>query len=144
MKIIEFRKLIREEVKKALNEGISFKISGDLDNLSEPKEKKAAEDFTWSPPSVPVTVKAIEMEMMDEYNGYANIVMSNGDTIIYDLYESRNPGPGQKAPPFYKFSLTVNGKKLTPNLDDVLQGSGSITADILGYYVKHYLSQNIK
>lgn len=127
-----------------LNEGISFEISGDLDNLSEPKEKKAAEDFTWSPPSVPVTVKAIEMEMMDEYNGYANIVMSNGDAIVYDLVGSRKPGPGQKAPPFYTFSLKVNGKELTPNLDDVLQGSGSITADILDYYVKHYLSQNIK
>lgn len=116
-----------------------FNFKGD-DIITPSVENKVAVDFSWLPPTTPITVQSIDMNIPDESNGTVNIIMSNGDKIDYKLVESRKPVNGQVVPPFWTFSFKVNGKELTQDLDEVLTDGNSMTSDILNYYVKNHLN----
>jgi hypothetical protein len=88
-------------------------------------------------PVQPLTVTELDMDIRDEYNGFIDIRLSNGDRIIYDLHEIRSSStePG----PQFKFTYTVNGDVLTRDLDDVVDGQPLVQA-ALDYYVNNYLN----
>jgi len=142
------RKLVSESLIQTVNEEFSVEIGSNAsnfeDNLSKKKED-AAKTFSWSPPSKAVTVNSLNADIIDDYNTDVNIVMSNGDSITYEMFETRTARNGQTAPPYYSFSLKINGKIVTNDLDDVLTGStGTIVGDILLFYKQTVLEKGKK
>jgi hypothetical protein len=99
-------------------------------------EAEFANQFTFYP-QLPLKVKDLEMVIKDEYNGLVNITMTNGDRIIMDLHEThvRQDANGA-APPYYSFSLTINGDLRTSDIDDVIKGDSIMLNNILNYYIK--------
>ena len=99
-------------------------------------EAESANQFTFYP-QPPLKVKDLEMDIRDEYNGFVNIIMTNGDRIIMDLHETRvRQDANGAAPPWYSFSLTINGDLRTSDIDDVIKGGRNMVDDILNYYIK--------
>ena len=98
-------------------------------------EAEFANQFTFYP-QLPLKVKDLEMVIKDEYNGFVNITMTNGDRIIMDLHEVHVRGANRAAPPWYSFSLTINGDLRTSDIDDVIKGDSIMLDNILNYYIK--------
>lgn len=127
----------RSELRKmGLGEsGFKIEVSEYMDKEAE---EQAALDFTWSPPVDEVVVDSLDMDVPDDFNGYIEIGMSNGDKIVYDMQETRTPNRSG-APPYYNFSLSINGKVVSTELDEVLTGSGALVGDVLDFY-RNYLN----
>lgn len=99
------------------------------------REEQIAAQFSYIPPTTPITVDTVSMDIKDEYNGFIEIMMSNADRIVYDLYEPQRP----KYPGDCNFSLTVNGRVLTKKLEDITTIGSSLLDSILKFYIKNYL-----
>ena len=99
-------------------------------------EAEFANQFTFYP-QLPLKVKDLEMVIRDEYNGFVDITMTNGDRIIMDLHETHvRQATNGAAPPYYSFSLTINGDLRTSDIDDVIKGDSIMLDNILNYYIK--------
>lgn len=125
------------------NQAFSIEVE-DTDITSKEDEEEAAKTFSWSPPIKVVTVKSVKANIIDDVNTDINIEMSNGDSIVYDLYETRTPRSGQTAPPYYSFSLKINGKVIPADLDEILGNTGTIIGDILLFYKQTVLEKKKK
>jgi len=103
------------------------------------KEKTVAKTFEWQPPIEILKVKKIEGHLLDEYDGYINIEMTNGDQIKYKAKSiSATIGNYQ-----CKITLYVNDY-LIENFDENYMGNrGSFIGDILFAYKKEYLEKDI-
>ena len=90
---------MKKLVSESINEYATIDITvGDYaDHLvTSSNEQKAANAYKFYPVA-PITIESVEIDMQDEYNGDAKIVMSNGDTVVYDCSEVRgNRGPSME------------------------------------------------
>jgi len=99
-------------------------------------EAESANQFAFYP-QPPIRVKDLEMDVRDDYNSWVDITMTNGDRIIMDLHETRERQEfNGVAPPYYRFSLTINDDLRTSDLDDVIKGDSPMVDAILNYYIK--------
>lgn len=115
-----------------INEAFNINI-GEYADISKSEETKTAKNFSWSP--VPVTVKNIDADIIDDYNTTIDIDLSNGDTIEYYLKERSNKKPGDSAPPYTDFYLKINGEVFEKETEWMADFStGSIVGTILSYY----------
>lgn len=123
-----------------LNEGIpgSMNISvGQYWSGDEEKERKAAEEFEWSPPSEPITVESVDADITDEYNAHVEILLSNGDEIEFKCWETRRPKNPGDVPPWYDTSYKINGKAIPLDMDVFFESSNTLVGSILDYYVTY-------
>ena len=99
-------------------------------------EQDHADSFVWHP-TPPVTVKSVDIEGLDEFNGDNKIELSNDDVIHYQAKETRG-GQG----PSYEIRIMLNDKLIDDGDQfEMFQGSGSWTADLLHFY-KDYKTKN--
>jgi hypothetical protein len=99
-------------------------------------EAESANQFAFYP-QPPIRVKDLEMDVRDDYNSWVDITMTNGDRIIMDMHETRERQEFNGiAPPYYSFSVTVNGDLRTRDINDVMSGTPTTVDAILNYYIK--------
>jgi len=129
--------------KDFINESTDIKLdisASDLVDVS--REEKIATEYKFNPYKA-ITVTDMYIDFPDDYNGEAEIKLSNGDKITYKCKESRTRPEGYKgAPPYYSVSVTFNIGKHTPIVKDTFDGilgeTSSITSDLLNAYEKEF------
>lgn len=94
------------------------------------KEQKAANTYKFYPVAA-ITIDKVDINLEDEYNGDIEILMSNGDKIVYDCSEVRSHGRG----PSYEVSVKVNDVLIEEDefLDDF---SGTWVGSLMRVYEK--------
>ena len=102
-------------------------------SVIESLEKETAKGFSWTPPADPITVTSLFMENFnrDGTRGYAEVELSNGDMLVFNLKEADNEEG-------YEFELCCNLETMTEDLDYVMDGCNSCLVEgILNTYIKY-------
>jgi len=107
-------------------------IDKNCKSVIETLETTAAKGFSWTPPADPITVTSLFMENFnrDGTRGYAEIELSNGDMLVFNLKEADNEEG-------YEFELCCNLEIMTEDLDYVMDGYDSLVEGILNTYIKY-------
>lgn len=119
---------------KSINENAYIDIKIGEFETDKKAEESAAKNFSWIPPTKPITVLKCVANIENDYNTDIEIEMSNGDKIQYILSEQRKPTKQTKIPPFYTFVLTINKQIVSEDLDEILGRTGTIIGNILLFY----------